>query len=213
MSLRANVLMSEASQRLATLWAAIPSMSKKCLVFIGIVFTAIAVISRLTPHPWNFTPMGALFIFSGFILPRRYLALPLLAQLATDLVIGTYDWRIMASVYGCYLAVAFTAYALKRRYSFFTILITSLAGSLAFFFITNAAVWLWSGMYQTDFSGLASSYLAGIPFFRNSLSGDLFYSAVFFGLYEVALWFAPHPRPDLCSRRGMEICSSLTEES
>ena len=57
--------------------------------------------------------MGALFIFSGFILPRRYLALPLLAQLATDLVIGTYDWRIMASVYGCYLAVAFTAYALK----------------------------------------------------------------------------------------------------
>lgn len=175
--------------------------SKKYLIILITVFAAITVIARLIPHPWNFTPVGALFIFAGFVLPRRALALPLLAMLVTDLVIGTYDWRIMAAVYGCYLAIAFVAYSLKRRYSMSIVLITSLAGSLAFFFITNAAVWLWSGMYPADFSGLAASYLAGIPFFRNTLAGDIFYTVAFFGVYELA----PHPCPDLCSGQGMEI--------
>jgi len=182
------------------IWIYSNFMSKKHLIILGLIFTAIAVISRLTPHPWNFTPVGALFIFSGFVLPRRALAVPFIAMLATDLVIGTYDWRIMAAVYGCYLAVVFIACSLKQRYAVSSVLITCLGGSLAFFFITNAAVWLWSGMYSTDFSGLMASYLAGVPFFRNSVGGDIFYTALFFGVYE----FAPPPCPDLCSRQGME---------
>ncbi|MDP1709377.1 MAG: hypothetical protein Q8L21_00625, partial [Candidatus Komeilibacteria bacterium] len=171
-------------------------MSKKQLVILVIVFAAVAIITRLIPHPWNFTPVGAFFIFSGFMLPRRALLFPLLAMLATDLVIGTYTWQIMAAVYGCYLLMALVAYSLKGRYSSLTILTTSLAGSLAFFIVTNAAVWLWSGMYQADLSGLLMSYTAGIPFFRNTLLGDLTYNAAFFGTYEVVriLMAAPAKR-------------------
>lgn len=160
-------------------------MSKKYAVILGTLFAALTIIMRLVPHPWNFTPVGALLLYTGFILPRRYLILPLVVLAASDIIIGTYDFRIMAAVYGSYGLLIFASYSLRRHYSWPTVLMTSLGGSLLFFFITNAAVWLWSGMYPSDLPGLIMSYIAGIPFFRNSLAGDLFYTAAFFGIYEL----------------------------
>lgn len=159
-------------------------MSKKYAILLGIIFAALAVILRLVPHPWNFTPVGALLLYTGFILPRRYLILPLLVLGVSDIIIGTYDFRIMAAVYGSYGLIIFSGFSLRRYYSLPTIFTASLGGSLLFFFVTNAAVWLWSGMYPGDLSGLTMSYVAAIPFFRNSLAGDLFYTSVFFGVYE-----------------------------
>ena len=161
-------------------------MPKKYLILLGLVFTTLAIAIRLLPHPWNFTPLGASILFAGFILPKKWLWLPLAALLISDLIIGTYDAPVMIAVYLSYAILMAAAYNLRGYYNFLTALVTSLGGAILFFFITNAAVWLWSGMYQTDFNGLMASYAAGLPFFRNSLSGDLFYSAVFFGVYELA---------------------------
>lgn len=161
-------------------------MSKKYLIILGLVFTTLAIAARLLPHPWNFTPLGASLLFAGFILPKKWLWLPIVALGASDLIIGTYHAPVMIAVYLSYGLVMAAAYNLRSYYNFGVALITSLGGAVLFFLITNAAVWLWSGMYQSDITGLWASYAAGLPFFRNSLSGDLFYSAVFFGVYELA---------------------------
>jgi hypothetical protein len=40
-------------------------------------------------------------------------------------------------------------------------------------------------MYARDLSGLMQSYIMGIPFFKNTLLGNFFYTAMFFGSYEL----------------------------
>jgi hypothetical protein len=44
-------------------------------------------------------------------------------------------------------------------------------------------------MYPRSFSGLMECYLLAIPFFRNTILGDLFYTGVFFGSYELLTFF------------------------
>src|SRR5205807_8975990 len=50
----------------------------------------LAAILRVAPHPWNFTPVGALALFSGAMIRDRRLAVlsAMLVMLAGDLVIG-----------------------------------------------------------------------------------------------------------------------------
>ena len=51
-----------------------------------------------------------------------------------------------------------------------------------FFFVTsNFAVWMFSGIYARDIAGLVKCYIAALPFFQNTLMGDLFWTAVLFG--------------------------------
>jgi hypothetical protein len=50
-----------------------------------------------------------------------------------------------------------------------------------FFVVTNFGVWLGSGMYAHSAAGFVACYTAAIPFFRNTVAGDLFYSALLFG--------------------------------
>ncbi|PIZ81413.1 MAG: hypothetical protein COY02_02175, partial [Parcubacteria group bacterium CG_4_10_14_0_2_um_filter_41_6] len=75
-------------------------MNKKYTIILALVFVVITIIMRLIDHPWNFSPMGALFLFSGFALPRKWMLLPLVALAFTDAIIGTYQWQVMMTVYG-----------------------------------------------------------------------------------------------------------------
>jgi hypothetical protein len=59
----------------------------------------------------------------------------------------------------------------------------SLVGSVLFFLITNFGVWLGSSMYPQTGAGLIATYVAGIPFFQNTVLGTLFYSSVMFGSF------------------------------
>ncbi len=61
----------------------------------------------------------------------------------------------------------------------------TLLASLQFFLITNFGVWA-VGMYSRGLDGLVQSYVMGILFFRWTILGDLFYTGVFFGAYELA---------------------------
>jgi hypothetical protein len=58
-----------------------------------------------------------------------------------------------------------------------------LFSSILFFLITNFGVWA-TGVYARNLNGLWESYVMGIPFFKNTVSGDLFYVGVFFGSFE-----------------------------
>jgi hypothetical protein len=60
------------------------------------------------------------------------------------------------------------------------------ASSVLFFAITNFGMWLFSGFYPRNLAGLEACYVAAIPFFQNTVVGDLFYAALLFGGFKVA---------------------------
>jgi hypothetical protein len=145
---------------------------------------ALCVASRLLPHPPNFTPLGAAALFAGATMSRTWkaLALPLTAMLLSDLLIGMHT---LAPV--IYLAMG--GYVLLGRRLATAggpvrIVTSSLIGSTLFFLITNGAVWMVS--YEATLAGLTRCYATAIPFFGNTVAGDLSYSVLLFGLATAA---------------------------
>ena len=73
-------------------------MNKKLL--IPLLLIALGFIARLLPHPANFAPIGAIALFSGLYLPKRWaIILPLAIMLISDIFVGFYAWQIMLAVY------------------------------------------------------------------------------------------------------------------
>jgi len=151
------------------------------IVFL-VSIVLIGALSRLIPHPFNFTGIAAIALFSGAKLKNRFLAvsIPLLAMLITDSIIGFHAPMDMLAVYGCFLLTVVFGMALSHNPKAGFVAVSSLASSVLFYLVTNFSVWPGNALYSQDLSGLISSYIAGIPFFRNQVLGDLFYSAVFF---------------------------------
>ncbi len=150
----------------------------------------IGALARLLPHAPNFTPIAALALFGAVYLKRRdALWVPLVAMALSDMVIGMYHPLVMASVYGCFLLTAFIGMRVRRKKDsprwWSRVFGTSLLGSILFFLITNWAVWAFGEFYMKDIGGLMMSYGMGLPFFRNTLLGDLFYVGVLFGIAEL----------------------------
>lgn len=155
-------------------------MKHSRLAFILGLIVAAAV-ARILPHPWNFTPVGAVALFAGAHLRSRRLAyaVPLAAMLASDLVIGLH--ALMPVVYACFALTVGIGGVLRGRRTLLPIAGATLASSVLFFVVTNFAVWALGGWYPLSLSGLIACYVAGIPYFRNTLLGDALYAAVLFG--------------------------------
>ena len=159
----------------------IPVLAAELPLAAGLV--ELDVVARLLPHAPNFTPIAASAVFAGMILRSRTLALavPLAAMLVSDLVLGGYDWRVMAVVYAAFTLPALLAMAARRFRTSIVIVPVVLSSSVIFFLTTNFAVWAWSGIYPLTFAGLVRCYVAALPFFQNTLCGDRFWSAALFG--------------------------------
>jgi hypothetical protein len=154
----------------------------------AIVFAAAL---RLVPHPPNFTPIGAMALFSGAYLGRRSLAFvaPLGAMLLSDAVLGFYS-----GMWVTYLAVALivlVGWVALSRVSVLRVAGATVASSILFFVVSNFGTWALSGMYPHTVVGLEACYVAAIPFFQNTLAGDLFYASLLFGGFRVAELLAP----------------------
>lgn len=149
------------------------------LVVLGIIL--VAAFTRLIPHWPNFTAIGAVALFGGTYLGKKYLAflIPIAAMLLSDLFLGFHS--TMVAVYLSILAVVAIGFLLRKRIGVATVLAASLSSSVIFYLVTNFAVWAGGTMYPLDFNGLMQCYLMAIPFFQNGIAGDLFYNAVFFG--------------------------------
>jgi hypothetical protein len=149
---------------------------------IGLVF--LGVLLRLLPHAPNVAPIGAIALLAGSRLPKNYaFFIPLVAMFLSDLLLGFHP--TMNYVYGSYLFIALCAMHFKQLSSFKMILSLSLFSSFLFFIITNFGVWISGDMYQKTFSGLVECYTLALPFFRNTIIGDLFYSLLFFKGFEL----------------------------
>lgn len=147
---------------------------------------AFAALFRLVPHPPNVSPIAAMALFSGAFLPRRALAFaaPLAALLLSDLVLGFYAG--MAFVYASVALTVLIGWAIANQKSPLRIGGAAIAGSVLFYVLTNFGMWLFSGFYPRTLDGLVACYVAAIPFFQNTIAGDLLFSALLFGGFALA---------------------------
>lgn len=144
-------------------------INKKNLI-IAIIMLA-AVLTRLVPHLPNFTPVTAIALFGGLYISNKIFAyaLPLIIMFISDIFLGFSS--ITLFVYSGFMLVTLIG-TLRKKSNILTIFM----GSLSFFIVTNFGVWLLG--YPKTWTGLVECYTLALPFFRNSLLGDFFYSGV-----------------------------------
>lgn len=152
--------------------------------YLGIVF--LAALSRLVPHPPNFTVIGSLALFGGACFEEGLMAylVPLAAMLLSDAVIGFHSG--MPVVYACFLLTTALGRRMQGSRRIGQVAQMSFLSALMFYVITNFGVWAGSGMYPHTAQGLLACYVAAIPFFGNTLAGTMLHSAVLFGAAEAA---------------------------
>ena len=151
----------------------------RIVALISIILAA--ALSRLLPHPPNMTSVTAVALFGGAYFSDRRLAflVPLAALFLSDLVLGFYDH--MGVVYASFALIVCIGLWLGKDRSVVRIAAATLASSILFFLLTNFGVWAFGSLYPRTLDGLITCYVAAIPFFRNTLQGDILYTFILFG--------------------------------
>lgn len=172
---------------------------------LALALIALAALTRLLPHPHNFTPIGAIALFGAAYFHRQWLmlAVPFAALFLSDLFINNVIYRELYGgnftfitswwIYAAFALVMLVGSGwLAKKVTALRVLGASLSASVVFFLVTNFSVWAESSMYPPTGAGLLACYTAGLPFLGNTILGDLFFSAAMFGVYE---WMTRrHPR-------------------
>lgn len=155
--------------------------------FIFITTTIIVTaISRVIPHFDNVTPVAAMALFGGACLSDKRLAIivPLLAMFISDIFIGFHNTLVY--VYVGMIITSLIGIGMRNNIKTGNIFVGSVASSVIFYLITNFGYWATSMHFANGTTGLFQSYVDAIPFFRNSLLGDLCYNTVLFGVMGLA---------------------------
>ncbi|MBT8127020.1 MAG: hypothetical protein KJP15_06015 [Gammaproteobacteria bacterium] len=149
-------------------------------ITLAIIIFAVAVF-RILPHPPNVSPIAAMALFGGAYFSDKRLAflVPFLALLLSDLILGLHG--TMLYVYGGFALTVVIGFWVRKQLNIGRIAVAAVGASILFFLLTNFGVWLTSGMYPMTADGLMQAYIAGIPFFQNSLLGNLIFTALLFG--------------------------------
>jgi hypothetical protein len=167
---------------------------------LALLLVIMGAVMRLLPHLANFTPIAAIALFGGVYLKRSYaLFLPLTAVVISDFAIGFDSLESRLTVYGSFLLIGLIGLAIRKRKNLATVAVGTVSGSVVFYLITNFAFFYEPKMYPHNLSGVISSYYNALPFFRNTFLGDLFYTGLLFGLYELAIYLAKHRAKSLSS--------------
>lgn len=144
---------------------------------------AFDVVARLLPHAWGFLPVAASGLFAARFLrmPALAVIVPVAAMALTGPALGADDWRVSLIVYAAIAVPALLGIATRRWQGTLPIVGTMIAGSLAFFALSNLAVWAFSGMYPLTTAGLTQCFALALPFLDKTVLGDLFWTGVLFG--------------------------------
>jgi hypothetical protein len=155
------------------------------------LFLIFAVLTRVVPHPglWNFAAVGAMLIYFGARRPWREFIAPFVALAVVDycLTVFAYHTAFRAQDYLLTWAWYAMAFALGRillsaRTTFVRVAASALLGPTSFFVLSNFAVWAGGTMYARSLNGLATCFIAGLPFYRNDLVSTGFFLALAFGV-------------------------------
>ena len=174
--------------------------NRKIMYVLALIF--MGAMSRLIPHPPNFTPVAAMAVIGGIYLNGVWSwLLPIGIMFVSDLIMELlYRFGILSYpgihagipfVYGAFLLIVLVSRLFARKEpNLLRVTVAGVAGSVLFFLVTNAGVWLLSDMYPAGIEGLLMSYYAAIPFFRNTLLSTLLYTWVMYGVLNWLLGYA-----------------------
>ncbi|MFM9962806.1 MAG: DUF6580 family putative transport protein [Planctomycetaceae bacterium] len=194
-------------------------LTSRMTLLIVLVFSAAC--TRLIPHLHNAAPIAAMTLFAAAYMPSRRwsLLLPLAAMFLSDVVLyATKDVAYreqavsnMLFVYSTFAVIALLGQWLRQRVTVGRVIVTTLAGSSVFFWITNFGAWLSlsqplsatePALYSRTLSGLFHCYVAGVPFFRGTFCGDVVYSVALFGGFALLEQLVPQLKPRLVEARA-----------
>lgn len=146
----------------------------------------LGLISRLIPHPPNFTALNAIALFgiSSLGSLRTSLFTVFSTMLLSNLVFGFHSSILF--VYLSFGLIVLLGYGLKSKKSLLRTTILLGVSSVLFFIVTNFGVWLVSSMYPKTVEGLGLCYLAAIPFLANNLMGSFLYGGILFSLFALS---------------------------
>lgn len=164
-------------------------------ILIGVVI--LAAFSRLYTQGFNVSPLAALALFGGAHFYSRLQAflIPVAAIWLSDLYVNNVVYAHMNEgfvwfysgfywQYGSYLLIAAMGmYLFRSHVSVKRVVAGALCSGLLFFLVSNFGTWLTGGMYPRTLEGLAACMMAGLPFYKGTVFGDLFFSALLFGGY------------------------------
>ena len=168
---------------------------------LAYLFVLLAVAVRFLPHPWMFTPVVGALLFFGARGSRRQLWIPLALLAASDvaltkLVYGfPFGWDYIVT-WAWYGAILWLGTSLRNNARMARVVAAALASSVSFFLLSNFTTWAYWNMYPKDLKGLEMAYVAGLPFFRHALEGDLLFTCAMFATPVVL-----HALSDAISRR------------
>lgn len=164
-----------------------------------IVMILVAAMTRLIPHYPNFTAVGAVALFGGAYLSKRMaFIIPVVALFISDLFLNNliyarlypefYDGFMLFNikglpVYGAFIAVILIGMFFIKKATIKNVLGSAVLASVVFFLVTNFAVWAGSVIYPKSLAGLLACYTAAVPFFWNTLLGNVVFVTVLFGGY------------------------------
>jgi len=167
----------------------------------------LAAMSRLLPHPPNFSPVGGLALFGAAYFSKRYWAyfIPIISMWLSDLILNNivyeayfdkFVWLYSGSLftYGAFALIVLLGSFTLRKIRVSRLLVSAMGASLLFFIVSNFGVWQSSGLYPHTLKGITDCYVAAIPFFKNTVLGDLAYTSLLFGVFELAQKMIPQLR-------------------
>lgn len=149
----------------------------KLTLMLFLYYSGVLALSRIIPHPPNFTPVLAMAIFMPYMTRDIYLAMlvPITAMFVSDLYLGLHSFMIW--IYGTIMLCTIVS-----RY--LNLITMSILAPVIFFTTTNFGVWLTSTLYPKTLDGLILCYTMAIPFFQNTLIGTIFYIVLIKIIYE-----------------------------
>ncbi len=164
---------------------------------IIVAMILIAAAFRILPHLPNATPVAAMGLFAAAYLRQSWQAylVPFFAMIVSDIYVysqndySTYSMNSMLfNSFFTYIAFGlsiFMGQKLLQKVNFKNVIVSSLLGSLLFFVVSNVGVFAEGMLYPKTFAGLFDCFFNAIPFYKNTWVGDLTYSAILFGTYEL----------------------------
>ena len=159
----------------------------------AIILMVVGIIFRLLQIAPNFTPMTAIALFGGaYLLDKRLSVIVTIASLfISDVLLAKMNhYPVLHDtiffVYGAYLLIVFLGWKLQNgKFSFLTAGGFAVLSSVLFFVVSNIGVWLVGVLYPVTLDGLFSCFTNAIPFYKYTFIGDVVYTLLFFGIYNL----------------------------
>ncbi len=179
------------------------SETRLTLAYVALL-AVLVVVYKLIPRylnvgeiGWNLVSVGALGLFIGSRVRTSWAYfVPIGAMFVADLLLipplralgySSIDSSTPFTYLGFALYVVAGRLVGQKELAPAKIAGSSVLGSLLFFVVSNFGSWVANPAYPRSLAGLIQCYLAGVPFYFNTLMSDLIFPAVFFGCHALLL--------------------------